>query len=157
MPAIVSAYVPNVYWLVGVWVFGGMVALAGALCFAELTTRYPDRGGDYGYLKRGYHRRLGFAFSWAAFWIIRPGNIGSMAMIFGEFATQLLPWNQPLACAAASVIAMSLVNLMGIRFGKGAVNILTVIKVAGILLLIFAAFAFWSSKSETQSREPTDN
>ena len=85
MPAPVAANVPNVYWLAAVWTFGGLVALIGALCFAELTTCYPDRGGDYGYLKRGYHRRLAFAFSWAAFWIIRPGNIGTMAMIFGEF------------------------------------------------------------------------
>ena len=63
MPAIVASNVPSVTWLVAVWVAGGLVALMGALCFAELTTTYPDRGGDYGYLKRGYHYRVGFAFS----------------------------------------------------------------------------------------------
>jgi APA family basic amino acid/polyamine antiporter len=60
VPAIVSANVASAYWLAAVWIFGGFIALIGALCFAELTTTYPDLGGDYGYLKRAYHRRVGF-------------------------------------------------------------------------------------------------
>jgi APA family basic amino acid/polyamine antiporter len=146
MPAIVSANVPNVYWLLTVWVFGGLIALIGALCFAELTTTYPDRGGDYGYLKRAYHRRVGFAFSWAAFWIIRPGNIGAMAMIFGEFAVQALPGTlTEMQFAIFSIIAMSITNLMGVMFGKTTQNILTVAKVVGILLIVVAAFVLNSS------------
>ena len=144
MPAIVAANVPNVYWLVAVWVFGGLIALVGALCFAELTTTYPDRGGDYGYLKRAYHRRIGFAFSWAAFWVIRPTSIALMAMIFGEFATAVFPDTWPLfGFAILSVVALSLTNLIGVRFGKTAQNLLTVAKVAGILVVVVSAFAFW--------------
>ena len=144
MPAVVSSLLPNVYWLVGIWIFGGLVALIGALCFAELTTTYPDRGGDYGYLKRAYHHRFGFTFSWAAFWVIRPGNIGGMAMIFAEFAAQIFPWNIPrVTYAVASVVVISLLNLIGIRFGKTTQNILTVAKVSGILLIVFAAFVLW--------------
>ena len=160
MPAPVSARVPDVYWLAGVWIFGGVVALIGALCFAELTTRYPDRGGDYGYLKRGYHRRVGFAFSWAAFWIIRPGNIGSMAMICGEFTAQILPWKAAYAgnvYAAISVIAMSLINLIGVRFGKTTLNFLTVAKVSGILIIIAAAFLIWPSQTEDVSSSAGDS
>lgn len=151
MPAIVSTNVPNVMWLALVWIVGGMIALIGALCFAELTTTYPDRGGDYGYLKRAYHPRIGFAFSWAAFWIIRPGNIGAMAMIFGEFAHEAARslqvgdssgWNTPMVLAVASVIVISATNLMGIVFGKTIQNILTVAKVVGILLIVISAFVF---------------
>ena len=112
MPGYVAANLPNVYWLAGIWIFGGLVALIGALCFAELTTCYPDRGGDYGYLKRAYHHRVGFAFSWAAFWIIRPGSIGSMAMICGDFLSEIFPWNVNFAgnvFAAISVVRITLV------------------------------------------------
>ncbi len=143
MPAIVAANVPNVYWLVAVWVFGGIIALIGALCFAELTTTYPDRGGDYGYLKRAYHRRIGFAFSWVAFWVVRPTSIALMAMIFGEFATVVFPDTWPLfGFAIFSVVVLSLTNLVGVRFGKFAQNLLTVAKVAGILVVVVSAFAF---------------
>ena len=147
MPGYVAANLPNVYWLAGIWIFGGLVALIGALCFAELTTCYPDRGGDYGYLKRAYHHRVGFAFSWAAFWIIRPGSIGSMAMICGDFLSEIFPWNVNFAgnvFAATSVMLITLVNLVGIRIGKTSLNLLTFAKVFGILLIILAAFSIWS-------------
>ncbi|MEE2826746.1 MAG: amino acid permease [Planctomycetota bacterium] len=147
MPGYVAANLPNVYWLAGIWIFGGLVALIGALCFAELTTCYPDRGGDYGYLKRAYHHRVGFAFSWAAFWIIRPGSIGSMAMICGDFLSEIFPWNVNFAgnvFAAISVVLITLVNLLGIRIGKTSLNLLTFAKVFGILLIILAAFSIWS-------------
>ena len=144
MPAIVASNVPSVTWLVAVWVAGGLVALMGALCFAELTTTYPDRGGDYGYLKRGYHYRVGFAFSWAAFWVIRPTSIALMAMIFGEFAVSVFPDTLPLyAFAGLTVIGLSLTNLIGVRFGKASQNLLTVAKVAGILVVVAAAFLVW--------------
>ena len=148
MPAVVASYLPSVHWLVGIWIFGGLIALIGALCFAELTTTYPDRGGDYGYLKRAYHHRVGFAFSWAAFWVIRPGNIGGMAMIFAEFASQVVPWEVPrLLYAVGSVIVISLLNLIGVRFGKTTQNVLTVAKVLGILFIVFAAFVLWPRES----------
>jgi amino acid transporter len=148
MPSIIAGQVPSVYWLVAVWVFGGLIALIGALCFAELTTTYPDRGGDYGYLKRGYHRHFGFAFSWAAFWVIRPTSIALMAMIFGEFALSVMPNSLPTyAIAILGVILLSMTNLLGVHFGKSAQNVLTVAKVIGILMVVLAAFAFWPSSS----------
>lgn len=157
MPAVVASNVPSLEWLIAVWVFGGVIALIGALCFAELTTTYPDRGGDYGYLKRAYHKRIGFAFSWAAFWVIRPGNIGAMAMIFGEFATRVFPDTfSLLTFAVIGVLVMTVTNLIGVTFGKSAQNILTVAKVVGILLIVLGAFAFWPNEAATQQSEQTN-
>lgn len=158
IPATIANIVPNVYWLAAVWVFGGVIALFGALCFAELTTTYPDLGGDYGYLKRAYHRRVGFAFSWTAFWVIRPGNIGAMAMIFGKFAAKAIPDSlTPFVFAVLGVVAMTITNLMGVRVGKTTQNILTVAKVVGILLVVVAAFALWPSQSPLGVNEATAN
>lgn len=140
VPSVVAANVPNVYWMFGVWVFGGMIALIGALCFAELTTTYPDRGGDYGYLKRAFGRRIGFAFSWAAFWVIRPTNIGALAVIFGGFAVKVFPgWLSPFGFAVLVVAVISGTNLLGVAFGKATQNVLTVAKLLGMLLIVIAA------------------
>ena len=147
LPGAIASNVPNIYWLAGVWVFGGVVALIGALCFAELTTTYPDSGGDYGYLKRAYGRRVGFAFSWAAFWVIRPANIGAMAMAFGEFGAKTIPTSMPIWWyAVIAIIVMSVTNLMGVTFGKTVQNFLTVAKVLGMLLIVVAAFVFGSEQ-----------
>lgn len=156
MPSLIAATVPNVTWLILVWVIGGVIALVGALCFAELTTTYPEKGGDYGYLKRAFHPRVGFAFSWTAFWIVRPANIGAMAMIFGEFAQEALPglvWFQTdairqLFFAILAVVVVSITNLVGVTVGKTTQNILTVAKVAGILLIVAAAFLFRPAQDE---------
>lgn len=159
-PAVVAGNLPSVSIVILAWVLGGVIALIGALCFAELTTTYPDHGGDYGYLKRGYHRRVGFAFSWAAFWIIRPGNIGTMAMIFGEFAAQILPSPSAIGLdanvfyAVASVILISALNLLGIRFGKATQNALTLAKVVGILLIVISAI-YLSGNAATKSNITT--
>ena len=146
-PAVVANNTADAWWLLGIWVFGGLIALGGSLCFVELTTCYSDAGGDYAYLKRGLNGRLGFAFSWAAFWIIRPGNIGSMAIIFGEFASPLTG-NRigATVLAVGGVWALSGMNLLGVRTGKTVQNVLTVVKVAGILVVVIAALALWSGR-----------
>ena len=152
MPSLVASIVPGTSSLILVWVVGGLVALIGALCFAELTTTYPDRGGDYGYLKRAFHPRVGFAFSWCAFWIVRPANIGLMSMIFGEFAAKALPDTLPmLGFAILAIVIVSATNLIGVTVGKTAQNILTVAKVVGILLIVVSPFWF-GMQSDTEGK-----
>ncbi len=58
-------------WMTVLWVGGGLLSLVGAICFAELTTRYRNEvGGDFIYLKKAFGSPLAFMFAWAAFWIV---------------------------------------------------------------------------------------
>ncbi len=83
---LIASNAGGIYWLIALWLLGGLLALIGAICFAELTTSHPNEvGGDYVYLKKAAGRPLAFLFAWAAFWVIRPGNIGAMAMIFARY------------------------------------------------------------------------
>lgn len=131
--------------LVAVWIVGGVVAFIGAACFAELTTSHPNEvGGDYVYLKRAYGRPFGFMFAWASFWIIRPGNIGAMAMVFAIYLSQIVPISATylVVYALVAVIALSLTNLVGLRQGKLTQNILTFAKVSGIGAIVLLACLF---------------
>ena len=71
MPSLVATFAANetVYMLA--WVAGGVFALIGALCYAELATAYPSAGGDYHFLMRAYGRNLSFMFGWARAIVIR--------------------------------------------------------------------------------------
>ena len=139
----VAGALPGPAWLIGVWVLGGVVSLVGALCYGELTTAYPrDEGGEYVYLSRAFGRPAGFLFAWAGFWIVRPGNIGAMALVFAHYAQQVAPLPLPeprafLAYATGSVIVFTALNVLGVQAGKWTQNILTAAKVLG-LLLVFA-------------------
>ena len=125
---------------IGIWTIGGLLALVGAVCFAELTTRFPNQvGGDYVYLKAAYGKPVAFMFAWTAFWIIRPGNICIMALVFAEYfgkAAEGLIGEQSIWVAVAVIAILSGVNLSGIRPGIRTQNTLTIAKLAGIACVI---------------------
>ncbi|HTN75769.1 MAG TPA: amino acid permease [Pirellulaceae bacterium] len=127
--------------LLGLWVVGGIIAMVGALCYAELAAAYPQQGGTYVYLNRAFGRWCGFLYAWCEFWIVRPGNVGAMAFIFVDYAGAFVPeLDSPLrkvTVACAVVFALGSINLLGVRVGKRTQLALSLAKVLG-LLLIFA-------------------
>ena len=139
---------PNIPWLLGVWLLGGLLSLVGALCYAELATAYPREGGDYVYLTRALGRPVGFLFAWSQLWIVRPGSIGAMAFAFADYANQIWPRAEdPLATpvlvayAAGAVVLLSAVNFLGIREGKWTQNGLTAAKVIGLLAVVLVGLS----------------
>jgi amino acid transporter len=139
----------------GVWVLGGILSLVGALCYAELATTYPQLGGDYVYLTRAFGRLTGFLFGWAQLAVILTASIGAMACVFADYAIRLwglgsggdaaasVSWT--FLFAVTAVGGLSLLNLMGVVFGKGAQNVLTVAKVLGLGGILLAGFGWGSA------------
>ena len=131
--------------LVGVWVFGGLVALVGSLCYSELTTAFPRQGGEYVFLSRAFGRRVGLLFAWCEFWIVRPGNIGFIALVGGHFASQALRESMRPAgrlwFACGAIVVLTAINVFGVRMAKWTQNVLATIKVGGLAAIVFVAFA----------------
>lgn len=131
--------------LLAVWLAGGLLAVVGALCYAELATTYPEDGGDYIYLKRAFGRPVAFLFAWAELWIIRPGSIGAMAFIFARYANQLVPLGAPgeafSGYATGAIILLTGVNILGVKEAKWTQNLLTAAKVIGLLSVFAVAFS----------------
>lgn len=149
-PARVAERVTDPWWFLAVWGAGGLFALVGAWCYAELATRHPEQGGDYVYLSRAFGRPIGLLFAWTQLWVIRPGSIGAMGCVFAVYAIalqkDLLPSQPPgdgafLLYACGSIVVLSLVNMLGVPFGKNVQNLLTVAKVLGLSLLVVAGLS----------------
>jgi amino acid transporter len=128
--------------VMAVWLAGGLFALCGALCYAELATTYPSQGGDYVYLTRAYGRRAGFLFGWSQLAIIRPGDIALMAFVFGRYATALYAPHSGIGTvyAAGAVVVLTIINILGVRESKWTQNALTVVKAGGLLFVVAAGF-----------------
>ncbi|MBL9093167.1 MAG: amino acid permease [Planctomycetaceae bacterium] len=126
--------------LAGLWIVGGLFALLGSLCYAELATRFPEEGGDFVYLTKAYGRGVGLLFAWTQLWIIRPGSIGALACVFADYATQLQPLGSHslLVYACVSVLVLSGLNMLGVRQSTRVQNVLTAAKVLGLALLAIA-------------------
>lgn len=135
---LIAMQVPNAIALVGLWLAGGLFALIGSLCYAELATAFPAEGGDYVFLKRAFGHRTGFLFAWAEMWVVKPGAIGAMAFVFADYAHRIHPLGtQSLVIyAAGSVALLTAVNMAGLALGKWTQNVLTIAKVAGLLTVV---------------------
>jgi amino acid transporter len=120
-----------------VWLAGGLLALTGALCYAELATAYPREGGDYVYLTRAYGRWPGYMFGWSQLVIVRPGDIALMAFIFARYAQTLYaPFGHSgLIYAASAIVLLTVINILGVKAGKWTQNLLTVIKILGLVAI----------------------
>jgi APA family basic amino acid/polyamine antiporter len=147
-PTIAGA-MPNAISVLAIWAVGGGLSLAGALCYAELATAYPRAGGDYVYLNRAYGSWAGYLFAWADFVIIRPGSLAAMVFPFATYAQTLCPpFNNPywqahakVIFAAAAVVLLTAINILGVRHGKWTQNVLTSAKALGVLAIFFVALA----------------
>ncbi len=155
-PTMVFRNVSGPWQAMGVWLLGGVLSLIGALCYAELTTTYPRSGGDYHYLTKAFGRWMGFLFGWAQLAVILTGSIAAMAYAFAEYGVRMWggdPEQGPatLWLAIGSIVALSVMNLMGVLFGKLVQNILSVVKVLGLVGIVVAGVlqaVFWSESSE---------
>ncbi len=140
----VALHSPNARFLIGIWIFGGVLSLLGALTYAGLAQTYPETGGDYVFLKKAFGPRVSFLYAWTMLMVVRPGNIGAMAYVFARYAHQMIPLGEHglFIYASGAVLLLSFLNLLGTREGKGIQNFLTVSKVLGIGLLVATAWMF---------------
>jgi APA family basic amino acid/polyamine antiporter len=137
-PAVVAQRVPTPAVAVGVWIFGGVVALAGALCFAELAARRPRAGGGYVYLRDAFGPLPAFLYGWTQLLVINSGGIAAVAFTFATYAVALGGGDARLAppIAIAAVLMLSGINYFGIRLGALVQNVFTVLKLAALAGLI---------------------
>ena len=141
-PSMVAGVTGDVGWLVVAWVLGAIVSLAGALCYAELATAYPHAGGDYHFLTRAFGRHTSFLYAWARSTVINSGSIALLAFVFGDYMSTVLSLGPASGAlwAAGIVIALTILNIAGLRASAGTQNLLTVIEVGGLLAVAVAGF-----------------
>jgi APA family basic amino acid/polyamine antiporter len=126
------------------WLIGGVIALCGALTYAEIGSRYPVMGGYYKIFSYGYHPSLAFAVNC----IVLVSNAGSTAVVgvigaeyIGRFFYEgPAPEIFRQSVTIAGVAFFYIINLLGLRMSSRVQNILTCIKILLILLLLCSVF-----------------
>ena len=128
--------------VLGAWILGGAIAMAGALAYAELGARLPRAGGQYVYLREAWHPLAGFLYGWALLFLIETGAIAAVAITFAEYALRLAgaPDAAPQPLAVAAIVVLSVINYFGVKPGSRVLNIFVVLKVAALAVLILLAW-----------------
>src|SRR2546427_153651 len=125
-----------------VWVVGGVVSLLGALSVAELGAAMPEAGGQYVYLTRAYGPASGYLYGWTSGVVINPASIAAIAVGFATYFGFFVPLADAgtKIVAVLSIVALTVLNSLGVRLGAVTQNVLTLIKMALLVGLIVVGF-----------------
>src|SRR5690606_7261271 len=154
-PSLHDALPISGYWLVVVWVITGIMTVAAAISYGELSAIYPKDGGQYTYISEIFGKMPGFLYGWGLFTVIQTGTIAAVAMAFGKFAAYLIPWlndSEPIfqnggfritwvqILAIVIILLLTFINTRGVKNGKLLQNVFTGSKILALLGLIIFGF-----------------
>ena len=142
-PSMVASVTGDIGWLVLMWCAGAVISLAGALCYAELSTAYPHAGGDYHFLSRAYGKNVSFLYAWAKAMVINTGSIALLAFVFGDYMSKVIPLGSasPVIWAAGIIVVLTAINILGLHVSSNLQSALTALEVLGLILIVVAGFS----------------
>jgi APA family basic amino acid/polyamine antiporter len=139
-PAVVAREVHTPFLILGAWVAGGLIALAGAFIYAELSSQVSDSGGQYVYLRMAMHPLVAFVYGWSLLFVIQTGGMAAVALIFANHALELfgIVTSEFRAALLGSVALalLTLINCIGVRAGSATQNVFMVLKLLALAALV---------------------
>ncbi|HEX8985145.1 MAG TPA: amino acid permease [Bryobacteraceae bacterium] len=158
-----------------VWIFGGLLTLAGALSYSELAAALPEAGGEYAYLREAYGPLWGFLYSWTQMWVAKSGSIATLATgffyylatffptldaVFYSIPLPIGPGGGPLELRYGQLFAMALImglawlNYYGVKIGGDVQVAVTAVKVVLIAFIVVAGLAFGGHATAPSAATP---
>ncbi|RUT72458.1 amino acid permease [Flavobacterium cupreum] len=148
-------------WLIALWVLTGFMTLTAALSYGELSSMFPNAGGQYVYLKESYNKLIAFLYGWSFFSVIQTGTIAAVGVAFSKFTAYLIPAFSEdnilldlnfIKISAAQVVSIGLIvlltfiNTRGVKGGKIIQNTFTLTKLLSLFGLV--GFGFLAIKGD---------
>jgi APA family basic amino acid/polyamine antiporter len=138
-----GAQIPELFFLA--WIIGGLVALCGALTYAEIGSRFPVTGGYYKIFSAFYHPSIAFAIN-CIIVVSNAASVAAVSLVGSEYLSKVIlaPEMQTefsrIMIAGISILIFYILNLLGLKVSSKAQNILSVVKITMILTLLCAVF-----------------
>lgn len=139
-PYVVAQQVHTPLLILGAWTVGGLIALAGAFIYAELSSQVTESGGQYVYLREAMHPLVGFVYGWSLLFVIQTGGMAAVALIFANHFFELMgvatsEFNAALLGSAALAV-LTAINCIGVRAGTATQNLFMILKLVAIAALV---------------------
>lgn len=140
--------------MIMVWLFGGLLALCGALTYAELSAMFPRTGGVFVFLREAWGRPPAFIYGWSALLITYPASIAAVSVVFASYFKRLFPEFPIPENIVAALLALTacVVNIIGVVLGARVQRTFTGAKVAALVALV--GFAVISSSGRFENLTP---
>jgi APA family basic amino acid/polyamine antiporter len=138
-PYVVAKQVHTSALILGAWLLGGLIAIAGAFIYAELAQLLPEVGGQYAYLREAYGPLVAFLYGWVLLLVIQTGGMAAVTITFAKYFLEVTHSPAPVwVIAVVSIAALTILNCLGVRSGASVQSGLMVMKVfaiAGFVML----------------------
>ncbi|HWZ44934.1 MAG TPA: amino acid permease [Candidatus Saccharimonadales bacterium] len=137
-PHVVAERVHTPALVLGAWLLGGLMALAGAFIWAEMADRLPQVGGQYAYLREAWHPLLAFLYGWVLLLVIQTGGMAAVTVTFARYFLELTGLHLPeWQIAVIALAVLTIANCLGVKSGSNVQSVLMVMKIAAIAMLVF--------------------
>ena len=139
-PYVVAQQVPSTILIFAAWAFGGLIALAGAFIYAELSSQTSASGGQYVYLRDAFHPGLAFVYGWALLLVTQTGGMAAVAVTFAKYVCSFghaqASDNVAAFLAALALAVLTIINCLGVRAGSTTQNLFMILKLVAIAALV---------------------
>jgi len=139
-PYVVAQQVPSTVLILAAWAFGGLIALAGAFIYSELSSQMSASGGQYVYLRDAFHPALAFVYGWALLLVTQSGGMAAVAVTFAKYICALghFEANDNVAAVLATIalVLLTVINCLGVRAGSTTQNLFMILKLLAIAALV---------------------
>jgi basic amino acid/polyamine antiporter, APA family len=157
VPSEIARAVHTPGWMLAVWVIGGVLTMLGALSLAELGAAMPEAGGIYTFISRGFGPLWGFLCGWMLFTVATSGSIATLGAAFPIYLSAFVPLT-PVTAKVAGIVVIAVltwINAIGVKNGARVGNVLTVLKVGGLVVMVIAIFMLPGPRPEAAVAAPT--
>lgn len=137
VPATVAGLLHDPGSVILCWLLGGVMALCGALTFAELAASLPRSGGMFAYILEAFGPVPAFLFGWAELTVVRAAALGAIATIFAEYLGYFVPLTaaEVREVAALAIVVVGVLNYVGVRRAAAVLSVTTYAKYAAVVAL----------------------
>lgn len=149
-PAGMARTVGTTGWVLGVWALVGLLSVAGALCFAELGSRFSEAGGSYVFLREAFGERCAFVYGWMALLVMDPGLAAALGVGLARYLLVVLDGPSSLvpAVAMGAIVVLAAVSMLGIQASARLLRWTALAKIAAVAILVVAVLARGDGGSE---------
>src|SRR5882757_4671159 len=152
----IAGPLPHPVWFLLVWVMGGVISLCACFAFAELGSMFPDSGGQYVYLREAYGDLPAFLYGWMLFSVANGGTIAALSVASAAYLGGIVPFisqehvvfsaagivlTRAHVVALISIVAVTWINVVGLRWGTILQNLATWAKFAAMAAFVILGFA----------------
>ena len=152
-PGEIAGFLPSTWLYFAAWAAGGIYMSLGALQFAELGALLPQSGGQYNFARAALGDYAGFIVGWSD-WISTAGSFAAVAIVFGEYTSDLVPaaHGHVRALAAGVILFFALLQWKSMIFGSGVQNFTSILKAALFLAVVAVCFTHHAAPASGSPR-----